>query len=687
MNIGMNLLYVTPSLITAVLLFSIAAYLLVQRPRKHYIVILVVLALTMFTWNVAVILTNITEGDIAWAKLSTLALVFIPALIFHFTAVYTDFFNTKKYLLAYLPFVAIALILPTTYYVNGVEYIGFGYEPSYSFIPFTIHSWGGFVFLVFSIFMLVQYYRESVGIKQRQILLILFAIPTNALLSYVSFGVMVDILEIAQFPVGAILDTFMVILVSYSVIHFKLPTATAAEIDFRLLSETASEGICIIDPKGDIDYANTHFAGLVSTPAQKLLNCPFKQFVADDYIASIQEALRSTMQGNKITNLDINLLQGTCVLNTEINTSPIHWNKKIIGAFFTIRNITERKQTEQELKRQKTYFQALFECSPEAIVSMDRHHHVQSVNPAFISIFGYTGEELQGKDIDDFILPDAQMEEGRSITRHVVSGETVKKESVRCRKDGSLVPVSVLGAPIFVGDQQVGVYAIYRDITNRKEAEEEREYYNSLLRHDVANRNMVVQGNLEILDSLHLTPEQKSLVLNALNSAKASTNLIRKVRDLRAIEGEHPKSPVILQKVVDEAVLANRQQIEDRNITITVNTCDVTVLAGPFLDSIVSNLLQNAIVHSGCSHIDVVCDTATIDGTTYHSLAIADDGTGISLEDKLKVFRPGFKRRGSPGSGLGLYLVKKMVDNYEGLIKIKNREDTGTVVTVYLKKT
>ena len=92
----MNFLYITPSLITAVLLLFIAVYLFIERPRKSYITLLVVLAFTMSIWNVGVILTNITEGTVIWAKVSTLALVFIPALIFHFTAVYTDFFHTKN---------------------------------------------------------------------------------------------------------------------------------------------------------------------------------------------------------------------------------------------------------------------------------------------------------------------------------------------------------------------------------------------------------------------------------------------------------------------------------------------------------------------------------------------------------------------------------------------------------------
>jgi len=674
----MNPLYVVPSVITALLLLSVGIYLLRQKPRKRYILPLVALAFTMFLWNVGVILTNLTEGDVLWAHLSTMALIFIPPLVFQFCASYTHFFRSYTYLLAYIPFVALAFLLPTGNYVTGTDFIGYGYEPVYKFLPFTIHSWGGLILILFSMFMLIQYYRESVGIKQRQILYILFAIPTNALLSYVSFSVMVDVLGVAQFPVGAVLDAVMVLLIVYAVMQFKLPVGTGSEIDFRLLAETASEGICIVDEEGNVDYANTHFAQLVAAPAKQFLGRPFRDFVAGEHTVRFQDAVHRTMQGHKITNLDINLQRGTAVLNTELNTSPIYLEGRIIGGFVTVRDITERKQTERELARQKNYFQALFESSPEAIVSMDRQHRVTDVNPAFVRIFGYTAEELRGKNIDDFILPEDREEEGRDITSHVVSGDTIKLESVRCRRDGSRVPVSILGAPVFVEGEQVGIFGIYRDITDRKEAEEEREFYNSLLRHDVANRNMVVQGNLEIMDSLHLTPEQQSLVSNALHAVQASTHLIQKVRDLRAAEGEHRRSPVSLEQIIEGAVQANRQQAEDRSIAVTVHPCPVRVMAGPFLDSIVSNLIQNAIVHSGCSHLDISCGTATVDDREYVTLSIADDGAGIAPEVRQKLFHPGIKRRGSPGSGLGLYLVKKMVENYGGWIAVRDHMDEGT---------
>jgi len=113
------------------------------------------------------------------------------------------------------------------------------------------------------------------------------------------------------------------------------------------------------------------------------------------------------------------------------------------------------------------------------------------------------------------------------------------------------------------------------------------------------------------------------------------------------------------------------------------------VKAGPLIDNIFSNLIQNAIIHANCKNINIYCDREKKDGKEFCKLSIEDDGKGIPDELKHDIFRPGIKRRGSPGSGLGLYLVKKLVENYGGWMEIRDRvengEKKGTVFNIYLE--
>ena len=680
----MTALAIVPSFVTSFLLLAIAIYLLTRKTQKSYISTLSLFCFVLFLWNTGHILTNITDGERIWANLTMLALIFIPAVGFQFTVEYTGYFKRNYYLLVYIPVALLALSIPLGNYVKDTIYLSYGWEPVYDATYLLLNSWIGLFFLFFSSLLLIHHYRESVGIKKKQILFILFAIPTNTFLSFLTYSIMVEMFDIAQFPIGAILDIIMVGLIAYAITRFKLPVGTASEVNLRVLSETASEGICILDREANIDYANSHCAAMVGTSNAKLLGASFHVFVAAESLAAFDDALDKTLAGNTITNYPLQLQRGLDVLYTEINTSPIEWHEQILGAFVTIRDVTQRKQTEQELKRQKTYFQALFEDSPEAIISTDPKHRVIDVNPSFTNLFGYPIDDIRGKNVDDFILPDDRYEEGRAITRKVVRGEGVATETVRKRKDGSLVPVSVLGAPIFIDDEQIGAFGIYRDITERKEAEEEREFYNSLLRHDVANRNMVVYGNLQMLETTSLDADQQGMLSNALRAIKSSIDLIKKVRDLRAIEGAQEFEAVPLDDCINQAIQSAEHQAAEAAVDIRYAGTNIVVMAGPILENVFSNLIQNAIVHSNCRTITI---EVTLVGNGERCLVtVADNGTGIAPEARKNLFHPGKKRRGSPGSGLGLYLAKKIVESYGGTISVQlETEETGTIFTVSLR--
>ncbi|HCA80630.1 MAG TPA: hypothetical protein DEP53_12955 [Bacteroidetes bacterium] len=96
------------------------------------------------------------------------------------------------------------------------------------------------------------------------------------------------------------------------------------------------------------------------------------------------------------------------------------------------------------------------------------------VKEEFTRMFGYTHAEAVGKHINDLLASASYQEESGRLSRSVIHGERVELDSRRRRKDGSLIDVSTLGAPVEHDGKQLGIYAIYRDITERKKAEEAR---------------------------------------------------------------------------------------------------------------------------------------------------------------------------------------------------------------------
>jgi two-component system, cell cycle sensor histidine kinase and response regulator CckA len=146
---------------------------------------------------------------------------------------------------------------------------------------------------------------------------------------------------------------------------------------------------------------------------------------------------------------------------------------EVRGVTIVILDITSRKQAERSLTIQKAYLEQLVESAPEAIAIVDTKNIVQQVNREFTRLFGYATNEAVGKDLDRLVVPEDKQSEGKWLDQEAERGVNANIETVRRRKNGTRVDVSLLVAPVSIEGGQIAVYCIYRDISNRKRAEAE----------------------------------------------------------------------------------------------------------------------------------------------------------------------------------------------------------------------
>jgi diguanylate cyclase (GGDEF)-like protein/PAS domain S-box-containing protein len=175
------------------------------------------------------------------------------------------------------------------------------------------------------------------------------------------------------------------------------------------------------------------------------------------------------------------LITGTNILLVEIAVMPFllgfagyligRGQDKLIGITTRMRrfiNDQERMVTQEHF-----YFNALVQNSPLAVVQLDSDHRVVSLNPKFQDLFGYSEEEIIGKNLDQILTQGEYFEEAQSISQKVVAGDFVHKITKRFSKEGAAIDVEVFGIPVIVGGEKIGAIGLYLDITKQKDAEKE----------------------------------------------------------------------------------------------------------------------------------------------------------------------------------------------------------------------
>jgi|GEM_PF-1431002 len=340
-------------------------------------------------------------------------------------------------------------------------------------------------------------------------------------------------------------------------------------------------------------------------------------------------------------------------------------------------------QTLEELRESENRYRILVETAKEGIIKLDPDENILFVNRSMSDLIGYSAEELVGKSLRDITTAEQYQvfqDKTRERQRH---GMRDAYEAVLRHRNGQLLNVIVSATPYRGADGLFGgTFAIMTDITRMKEAEEQAMFYHSLLRHDIRNKNQVIMGYLELLMEMDLTEEQLELADHAFTSLEANNRLIQKVRELQRATEEQELQPVALDSLLADIVGEFSSQLARQDIEVQYEPVDAVVQGNELTREMFVNVIGNAVAHSDA-------DVITITGRTspgHVSVSIADDGRGIPEAIKKDIFSRKVKGSRSTGSGLGLYLVKTIVESQGGSVSVRDGENGGTVFEVLLRR-
>lgn len=244
-----------------------------------------------------------------------------------------------------------------------------------------------------------------------------------------------------------------------------------SEEKYRILSEATTDCIFIETVEGRVLECNSAGAKMFGYNKKDIIGLTIADRVPEEFAKKLPKVIteKEATQGFFVPRIS-KKKDGT-IFPILIATKIVNIRGKPRLVTY-IRDISKRKEAEKKLKKARKMFASLFNSSPEAVLYHNEEGRIININPRFTELFSYTPEEMIGKKIDDgMIYPANKTKEGKILTQKAFNGFS-DYETIRKKKDGTLVPVIISTAPVIIDKKPQGTIALYRDITERKKTEE-----------------------------------------------------------------------------------------------------------------------------------------------------------------------------------------------------------------------
>jgi PAS domain S-box-containing protein len=244
---------------------------------------------------------------------------------------------------------------------------------------------------------------------------------------------------------------------------------------FRILFENSPDAILLVDEDGVIHDASLQACVMLGIDRTSPESINIRDLIPEDEIEKVLERNRKLFSG------EINNFEGV-IWSGKGKMNPAGFNGKIVRLsssptlILMVSNalIGDNQNTadNERIILEKLYFENLFMAAPEAIVITNSDSCIQRINDEFTNLFGYSAAEVLGKYTQQFLIPPDKTDESKIFHDAVCKERTIIKETTRLRKDNSLVDVSIVGAPISIDGKHIGIFKIYRNITEQKKTRE-----------------------------------------------------------------------------------------------------------------------------------------------------------------------------------------------------------------------
>jgi len=428
--------------------------------------------------------------------------------------------------------------------------------------------------------------------------------------------------------------------------------------------------------------------------------------------------MRRTLKQGKIRGVEYTLVRADgAEFPAELSTSALKDASGKVFARITIaRDITERKRAEKQLRESEGRYRNLFENTHDMIQSVDPDGNFLFANRAWLETMGYTEAELAGLNLFQIISPDS-LPHCQEMFARVMEGESVNDTQVTfVAKDGRLVIMEGNATGRYIDGKMVATQGIFRDITERKQAEEAlrqkmeelrvayeklkeldqlKDTFLSTVSHELRTPLTSIKSFSEILLTYEEDRETQKEFLNIIKEeSDRLTRLINDFLDLSKIEAgrmQWETAELSVAEVIKTAINATQALAAQANLEVKVKISPKlppVMYDKDRLVQVVTNLLSNAIKFTPQGgRIEVKAQMRESDKPEKKSdvvvVSVTDSGIGIDPKDHKDVFEK-FKQVGDTltdkpkGTGLGLPICKEIIEHFGGKLWVESQLGKGS---------
>ncbi|WP_321431200.1 PAS domain S-box protein [uncultured Methanolobus sp.] len=476
------------------------------------------------------------------------------------------------------------------------------------------------------------------------------------------------------------------------------------EAKYRSLFEQSNDAIFLSHTDGTIIDVNEKACEMFGYSKEELKKKTIMDLLAPDHI-SFGEVGMQDFRDKGVASFYTQYQKANGeVFDAEVNAKIIDIEEKLAQGI--IRDVSDRKQAEEKIIRSEMRYRALFEKSNDAVLLHDLTGKILDTNDKACTMFGYSKEEFMEINIIDLVLPEDKQSTIEAMGK-VKENRNWRNETRMLRSDGSMLHLDVSGS--LVEMQQNIIQAVGRDITDRIKAEEgmmrakieaetasrAKTEFLATMSHELRTPlNSIIGFSDIMLDGMagELVDKQEHYIEHISHSGHHLLNLINDILDISKIEAgkmELYLEEVEIKKAVNEIVTITDSLAARKNINVNVNVPDgVPAIRADKskLKQILYNILGNAIKFTDDNgHVSI--------RVSYSAesviVSITDTGIGISPEDQIKLFKPfsqidaSISRR-YEGTGLGLALVKELIELHGGKIWVESEAGKGSTFSFEL---